>query len=100
SVANGTTTPVISLIGPYTPATYTAHGVLIGEGTSSIAATTSGTAGQLLQSGGASADPAWTTATSAAPGTTGNVLTSDGTNWTSAAPSGGGILSASTTLTS
>jgi len=54
---------VLSLIGPYTPATYTAHGVLIGEGTSSIVATAAGTAGQILTSGGASADPAWTTAT-------------------------------------
>jgi hypothetical protein len=54
---------VLSLIGPYTPATYTAHGVLIGEGTSSIVATAAGSAGQLLTSGGASADPGWTTAT-------------------------------------
>lgn len=54
---------VLSLIGPYTPATYTAHGVLIGEGTSSIVATAAGTAGQLLTSGGASANPTWTTAT-------------------------------------
>jgi len=54
---------VLSLIGPYTPATYTAHGVLIGEGTSSIVATAAGTAGQVLTSGGASADPSWTTAT-------------------------------------
>lgn len=53
----------ISLVGPYTPATYTAHGVLIGEGTSSIVATAAGTAGQVLTSGGASADPTWTTAT-------------------------------------
>ena len=54
---------VLSLIGPYTPATYTAHGVLIGEGTGSIVATPAGTAGQFLVSGGASADPAWQTAT-------------------------------------
>lgn len=54
---------VLSLIGPYTPATYTAHGVLIGEGTSSIVATATGSAGQFLTSGGASADPTWTTAT-------------------------------------
>lgn len=38
AVATGTTTPVISLVGPYTSATYTTHGVLLGEGTSSIAA--------------------------------------------------------------
>ncbi len=61
AVATGTTTPVISLIGPYTPATYTAHGVLIGEGTSSITALAAGTAGQVLTSGGGSADPLYTT---------------------------------------
>ncbi len=73
---------VLSLIGPYTPATYTAHGVLIGEGTSSIAATSAGTAGQLLTSGGASADPTWTTATfPATAGATGTILRSNGTNW-------------------
>lgn len=54
---------VLSLIGPYTPATYTAHGVLIGEGTGSIVATATGTAGQYLVSGGASADPSFQTAT-------------------------------------
>lgn len=47
---------VVSLIGPYTPATYTAHGVLIGEGTSSIVATTPGTDGQVL-TGNTGADP-------------------------------------------
>lgn len=54
---------VLSLIGPYTPATYTAHGVLIGEGTGSIVATATGSSGQFLVSGGASADPSWQTAT-------------------------------------
>lgn len=49
---------VLSLIGPYTPATYTAHGVLIGEGTSSIVATTAGTTGQVLTAT-TSADPAF-----------------------------------------
>ncbi len=89
AVATGTTTPVISLIGPYTPATYTAHGVLIGEGTSSIVPLAAGSAGQVLQSGGASADPAYSTATyPVTAGTSGNVLTSDGTNWTSSANSG------------
>jgi len=82
SVANGTTTPVISLVGPYTPSTFTAHGVLIGEGTSSIVALSAGSAGQVLQSGGASADPAYSTATypSVATGT-GTLLRADGTNW-------------------
>lgn len=54
---------VLSLIGPYTPATYTAHGVLIGEGTGSIVATATGTSGQFLVSNGASADPTFQTAT-------------------------------------
>lgn len=82
AVANGTTTPVISLVGPYTPATYTAHGVLIGEGTSSIVALAAGSVGQVLQSGGASADPAYSTATypSTASGT-GTLLRANGTNW-------------------
>ncbi len=82
-LANPTTGAVVlSLIGPYTPATYTAHGVLIGEGTSSIVATSAGTAGQLLTSGGASADPTWTTATfPATAGATGTILRSNGTNW-------------------
>jgi hypothetical protein len=79
--ASGSTV-TLSLIGPYTPATYTAHGVLIGEGASSIAATASGSAGQLLTSGGASADPVWTTATFPATATsTGTILRSNGTNW-------------------
>ncbi len=101
AVANGTTTPVISLIGPYTPATYTAHGVLIGEGTSSIAATATGSSGQLLQSGGASADPAWTTATyPTTAGTSGNVITSNGTNFVSSASTSVGLLQLATiTLT-
>ncbi len=82
AVATGTTTPVISLIGPYTPATYTTHGVLIGEATSSIAATSAGSSGQHLQSQGASADPTWTTATFPATATTtGQILRADGTNW-------------------
>lgn len=63
SVATGTTTPVISLVGPYTPATYTAHGILVGEGTSSIVAMAAGSAGQIVQSGGAAADPVYSTST-------------------------------------
>lgn len=49
---------VLSLIGPYTPATYTAHGVLVGEGTGSIVATAAGTTGQVLTATTA-ADPAF-----------------------------------------
>jgi hypothetical protein len=41
--------------------TLTAHGVLIGEGTSAVAATSAGTSGQVLTSNGASADPTFQT---------------------------------------
>lgn len=58
-VNNSGSTVTLSSIGPYTPATYTAHGVLMGEGTSSIAASSAGTSGQVFTSGGASADGAY-----------------------------------------
>lgn len=61
AVATGTTTPVISLIGPYTPSTYTAHTVLLGEGTSSIGTTAVGTTGQVL-TGVTGSDPIWASA--------------------------------------
>ena len=44
-------------------ATLTSHGVLSGEGTAAISATSAGTAGQLLLSGGSSADPSYVTPT-------------------------------------
>jgi hypothetical protein len=57
------------------------------------------TAGQILRSG-ASTAPSWSTATyPATAGTSGNVLTSDGTNWTSATPTGG-FTTVTGTLTS
>src|SRR5271157_2069663 len=62
-VTGSANTETLSLIGPYTPATYTAHGVLVGEGTSSIAATAVGTNGQVLV-GSSAADPAFATLTS------------------------------------
>jgi len=67
-------------------ATFTAHGVLIGEGTSAIVATIAGTAGYVLESGGASADPSYaaqsslsvgTAATAPASGLTGTTLASN-----------------------
>ncbi len=87
AVATGTTTPVISLIGPYTPDTYTVHGVLIGAGNSSIVALGAGTAGQVLQSSGAGVNPAYSTATypTVATGTS-KVLVADGTNWVASTP--------------
>ncbi len=95
----------------------TNHAVLVGGSTTSTFSNVgpTATAGQVLQSAGSSADPSfstptypsasgssrklivsdgtnnvYTTETWAVPGTSGNVLTSDGTNWTSAAPAGGG----------
>lgn len=90
-------------------------------GTTQIA-TTSGSAGQVLQSNGAGNIPVYSTPTYpsssgtarkilvsdgtnniystetyAVPGTSGNILTSDGTNWTSAAAAGGGGRDAYTT---
>lgn len=63
--------------------TLTSRGVLIGQGSSPIAATAAGTAGQVLRSGGAGADPAYSTATYPATATgTGTILRADGTNWT------------------
>jgi hypothetical protein len=53
----------LSLIGPYTPATYTEHGTLVGEGTESIVAIAPGSAGQFYVSNGESADPSFQTAT-------------------------------------
>ena len=59
------------------------------------------TSGTVLQGAGAGAAPKFSTATyPVTAGTSGNVLTSDGTNWTSSAATGGGILVATTTLTS
>lgn len=63
AVTGSAATETFSLIGPYTPSTYTAHGVLVGEGTSSIVATTPGTNGQVLL-GSTGANPAFGTLTS------------------------------------
>lgn len=61
--------------------TLTNHGVLVGAGTSAISQTATGSAGQVLQSGGASADPTYSTPTyPSTSGTSGKVLISDGTN--------------------
>ncbi len=112
----------INVSGPPSATTLTNHGVVIGQAGAAVTATAAGSAGQVLQSGGASADPTYSTPTYpsasgtsrkmlvsdgtnnvystetwAVPGTSGNVLTSDGTNWTSAASAGGGVTSVSGT---
>ncbi len=71
AVATGTTTPVISLVGPYTPSTYLAHGVLLGEGTSSIVATAVGSTGQVL-TGVTASDPVWASPAASSISITGN----------------------------
>ena len=59
----------------------TLHGVLLGEGTgNAISSTTAGTAGQVLTSGGSSADPLWTTAVYPTTVATGDILAATGTN--------------------
>jgi hypothetical protein len=67
----------------------TAYG-LIAAGTTATGALqtlATGSAGQVLQSGGAAALPTYSTATyPATAGTSGNVITSDGTNFVSSAP--------------
>ena len=60
--------------------TLTAHGVLLGEGTSGIGATSAGTAGQILTSSGAASDPVWTTATYPATAAIGDVLVASAAN--------------------
>ncbi len=60
----------------------TNHTVLVGAGTATITKVGPGSAGQILQSGGASADPAYSTATyPSTAGTSGTHLTSNGTNF-------------------
>lgn len=61
----------------------TNHAVLVGAGTSTITKVgPSSTAGQVLQSGGALADPTYSTATFPSTATsTGTILRADGTNW-------------------
>lgn len=103
--------------------TTTTHDVIIGTGTNSVGSVGPGSAGQVLQSGGASADPSYSTptypsasgsagkilradgtnnvySTATYPdtaGTSGNVLTSDGTNWTSSSASATKLVYLTTT---
>ena len=67
--------------------TLTNHGILVGAATSAITQLAAGSSGQVLQSGGASADPAYSTATFPSTATgTGKVLVADGTNWVASTP--------------
>ncbi len=60
--------------------TLTIHGVLLGQTTGAVTATAAGTALQILQSGGAAADPVWSTATYPATTTINQILYSSSAN--------------------
>lgn len=60
--------------------TLTNHGVLVGAATTAITQLAAGSAGQVLQSGGASADPAYSTATYPLTTTINQILYSSSTN--------------------
>lgn len=60
--------------------TLTDHGILIGSGVAAIDAMSAGTAGQLVTSSGAAADPVWTTATYPATAAIGDVLVASAAN--------------------
>jgi hypothetical protein len=65
----------------------TQYCVLVGSSNNQINCLVTGSAGQVLQSGGNSANPAYSTATyPSTAGTSGNVVTSNGTNFISQAP--------------
>lgn len=89
-------------INAFTGVSVTNHDVLIGSTSNGITSVGPGSAGQILQSGGASADPSYSTATyPSTSGTSGNVLVSDGTNWVSTATTSVGLFQqTSITLTS
>jgi hypothetical protein len=74
----------------------TTNAVLLGNGTSNVQTVAPGTSGNLLTSNGtswaSSAPSASILNTAVTPGTSGNVLTSNGTSWVSSTPTGGSGL--------
>jgi hypothetical protein len=83
------------------PISVTQFDVLVGGASNTISSVGPGSSGQILQSGGSSANPSYSTATyPAISGTSGNVLTSDGTNWNSSTAPGGGLITITGTVTS
>ncbi len=68
------------------PISTTQYDVLVGGASNTVVSVGPGSSGQVLQSAGNAANPAYSTATyPATAGTSGNVLTSNGTNFTSSA---------------
>ena len=72
----------------------TTNAVLLGNGTSNVQTVAPGTSGNLLTSNGtswaSSAPSASILNTAVTPGTSGNILTSNGTSWVSSTPTAGG----------
>ena len=102
SVAPGTAGNVLTSAGgawtsaaPAAAPTLTNHSIVVGQGTSTPNFIAAAAAAKVLLGQGTSANPAFSAFTLAAPSTSGNVLTSDGTNWTSAAPTSTLIKTAS-----
>lgn len=76
-------TPVSAANGGSGVSSPTAHSIPITEGASAFNLIGSTTIGKVLHAQGAGNDPGFTSWTMADPGTAGEVLTSDGTNWVS-----------------
>jgi hypothetical protein len=81
------------------PVVVTQYDVLVGGAGNTINSVGPGTTGQILQSGGASANPAYSTATyPSTSGASGNILTSNGTNIVSTTLSAGQVGSTGTSF--
>lgn len=73
--------------GTFAGSTVTQYAVTVGGASNTVGSVGPGNAGQVLQSGGAASNPAYSTATyPATAGTSGKVLVSDGTNIVSSTP--------------
>lgn len=67
---------------PFTASAVSQYTVLVGGASNLVSSVGPGSAGQMLQSGGAAANPAYSTATFPSTATsTGTILRADGTNW-------------------
>jgi hypothetical protein len=87
TASNPVLTTINSSTGQMGVQALTKYDVLVGGASNALAFVGPGSAGQVLQSGGNAANPAYSTATyPATAGMTGNVLTSNGTNFISQAP--------------
>lgn len=102
NATNALTTGQVSFSGTaFSASTLTQFDVLVGGASNAISSIGPGTAGQVLQSAGNAANPAYSTATyPATAGTSGNVISSNGTNFVSSTPSSiGGSLTLLATTT-